>query len=199
MPDRIADHYARHAHAFDAARSRTLIERAWLERFLRTLPRGGTILDLGCGGGEPIARFLIDHGTQLTGVDSSPGLIGLARTRFARQRWIEADMRSVNLDAAAYDGAIAWGCLFHLDHDDQVAMLARIAEWLRPGGSLLFNTGSEHGVRIGSFEGDPLFHASYSLDGYRMLLANCGFEVALHRRDDPDCGHATVWLARKAG
>mgnify|MGYP003517195631 CR=1 FL=1 len=50
MPDRIADLYQRHAHAFDAARRRSFPERQWLERFVRTIQRGGEIRDLGCGG-----------------------------------------------------------------------------------------------------------------------------------------------------
>lgn len=68
--DRTIGLYERHARAFDLGRGRSLIERPWLERFLALVPRGGSVLDLGCGSGEPIARHLMAAG--YTGVDSSP-------------------------------------------------------------------------------------------------------------------------------
>ncbi len=56
MPHRIIDLYQRHAAAFDAARRNSFPERTWFERFERMLPAKAELLDLGCGGGEPIAR-----------------------------------------------------------------------------------------------------------------------------------------------
>ena len=53
-----------------AQRGRDLHERSWLDRFAAMLPEGGTILDIGCGVGEPIARYLIERGFAVTGVDS---------------------------------------------------------------------------------------------------------------------------------
>jgi cyclopropane fatty-acyl-phospholipid synthase-like methyltransferase len=40
---------------------------------------GGSILDLGCGMGEPIARYFIRVGYQVTGVDSSAAMIALCQ------------------------------------------------------------------------------------------------------------------------
>jgi SAM-dependent methyltransferase len=50
--DRIIGLYQRHAHEFDRERWRNLFERPWLDRFAALLPRGGSILDLGCGSGN---------------------------------------------------------------------------------------------------------------------------------------------------
>jgi hypothetical protein len=60
--DRIVDLYARRAADWDADRGRDLFEKPWLDRFLALIPEGGTILDLGCGMGEPIAAHLIGQG-----------------------------------------------------------------------------------------------------------------------------------------
>ena len=52
----IIDLYERHARAFDADRSgKTLVERAWLDRFRGVAGEGASVLDLGCGAGEPMA------------------------------------------------------------------------------------------------------------------------------------------------
>ena len=57
--ENIIDLYQRHAHAFDAERGRSLFEKPWLDRFRDLLPPRGSILDLGCGSAEPIARHFI--------------------------------------------------------------------------------------------------------------------------------------------
>ena len=197
MPDRIADLYQRHALAFDAARRRSFPERAWLDRFARSIPSGGEVLDLGCGGGEPVARYLVDRGYRLTGVDIAPSMVKLARTRFARHRWIEADMRKFGAESNAYDGIIAWSSLFHLDQAAQEKLIPRIASWLKRGGVALFNTGPDNGIRIGAFEGEELFHASLAPGEYRALFARSGLAVIGNVIEDASCGGMTVWLVGK--
>jgi hypothetical protein len=60
--------YRRNAVHFDAERPRSLFERPWLDRLRALLPDGGTLLDIGCGMGEPIARYFIEAGsTRPTG------------------------------------------------------------------------------------------------------------------------------------
>jgi ubiquinone/menaquinone biosynthesis C-methylase UbiE len=42
------------AREWDEARGRNLFERGWLDRFTALLPPGGSVLDIGCGSGEPM-------------------------------------------------------------------------------------------------------------------------------------------------
>ena len=79
--DRIIGLYQRHAHDFDRERSRNLFERPWLDRFAALVGRGGSILDIGCGSGEPIARHFIESGYLLTGINSSRAMIDLCGSR----------------------------------------------------------------------------------------------------------------------
>lgn len=195
MHDRIIGLYEENAAAWDTLRSRVLDEREWLDRFTALLPDGGSILDLGCGMGEPIARHVIEAGYRLTGIDSSPSLIAMAKDRFPEQQWIVGDMRELALEER-FDGVVAWHSSFHLSPDDQRPMIARFAAHLRPGGMLMFTSGPEHGEAIGEWQGEPLYHASLAPEEYRALLDANGFDVVAHRIDDPDCGGATIWLAR---
>lgn len=197
MPNRIAELYQRHASAFDAARRASFPERVWLERFERLLPKGAEILDLGCGGGEPIARFLVDQGHHLTGVDTSSTLIALARTRFARHKWLEADMMRFGGDSGAYDGILAWCSLFHLEVDQQEKLIRRMSIWLRKGGVAMFNTGPANGTAMGQFEGEELFHASLAPAEYNAIFAECGLTLINHVIEDASCGGFTVWLVGK--
>src|SRR5712692_389575 len=104
---RVAELYERHAKAWDEERGRCLFEKPWLDRFLALVPKEGSILDIGCGSAEPIARSFIEQGYEVTGADSSPSLIDICIRRFPMQRWIVADMRELCLNAR-FDGIIAW-------------------------------------------------------------------------------------------
>ena len=126
LPERIIDLYERHARAFDRERGRSLSERGWLDRFRGIAGPGATILDIGCGSGEPIARYLIAAGHNVTGVDSAETMIAICRERFPAQSWTVADMRCLAL-GRRFGGILAWDSFFHLTQDDQRAMFAIFA------------------------------------------------------------------------
>ena len=176
-------------------RGRDLFEKPWLDRFLAFLPPGGTLLDLGCGMGEPIARYFIENGFQVTGCDSSSSLIKMCRRRFPEHHWIVSDMRALDLQQR-FDGVIVWHSSFHLAPDDQRSLFPRLAKYTRSGGYLMFTSGHDEGVGIGEWQGEPLYHASLAPEEYRALLDANGFAVVESRLRDPECGDATVWLAQ---
>ncbi len=193
--DRIIDLYERHAFDYAADRGRVCWnESAWLERFTALLPRGATILDIGCGSGEPIARYLIDQGFTVEGVDTSPTLITLCRERFPQRCWEVADMRTLSL-GKTFHGLLAWDSFFHLSPDDQRRMFPVFRRHAAPAAILMFTSGTSHGEAIGSYHGEPLYHASLAPQEYRTLLESNGFDVMAHTVEDPDCGGHTIWLA----
>lgn len=187
--------YERHAQAFDGDRGKALFERGWLDRFRAVAGEGRAILDIGCGSGEPIARYLIAAGHPLTGVDSSARMIGMCRVRFPDHAWIVADMRTLALPSR-FGGLVAWDSFFHLTHDAQRAMFAVFRALAEPGAALLFTSGAEHGEAIGSYRGEALYHASLAPAEYRALLDAHGFRVVDHVANDPACGGHTIWLAQ---
>lgn len=191
---RIVDLYEENAAAWDRMRGRDLHEAPWLERFAASLPAGGSILDLGCGMGEPVARWFVERGFAVTGVDSSPSLLAMARGRFPAHEWIAADMRALDL-GRRFDGLIAWHSLFHLSAEDQRPMFPRFAAHLRPGALLMFTSGHAAGIRIGEWMGEPLYHCSLAPADYRALMKANGFGRITGKRRDPGGGGATVWLA----
>ncbi len=62
--------------------------------------------------------------------------------------------------------------------------------------ALMFTSGPAYGEAVGTYEGEPLYHASLDGAEYRTLLDESGFEVVEHIVEDPDCGGHTVWLAQ---
>ena len=196
--DNIIALYERRAHEWVSDRSRqsVFIEQAWLDRFRALIKPRGTVLDLGCGPGKPMAAYLLAQGFDICGVDSSPTMISLAQGNYPDREWIVADMRALSLGRTV-DGVMAWDSFFHLNYDDQRQMFPIFRAHAKPGAPLLFTSGPQHGEAIGSFRGEPLYHASLSPDEYRALFAENGFECVAEKMEDPECGLHSVWLARR--
>jgi cyclopropane fatty-acyl-phospholipid synthase-like methyltransferase len=194
--ERIIPLYEENAAAWDQQRGRDLFEKPWLDRFTSLLPPGGSILDLGCGMAEPIARYLISQGFSLTGVDSSPSLIALGKQRFPAHTWIVSDMRTLSLPRT-FDGILAWHSFFHLSPENQRPMFPRFASLSHPNTALMFTSGHSHGHAIGTWQNEPLYHGSLAPAEYHILLTNNQFTVLHHVVSDPTCGHATIWLAQR--
>jgi cyclopropane fatty-acyl-phospholipid synthase-like methyltransferase len=194
--DKVIDLYDRHARDYVAdRRSVGCNESAWLDRFSALLRQGSSILDIGCGSGEPVARYLIEQGFAVDGVDASPTLISVCREHFPQRSWHVADMRALALQDT-FDGLLAWDSFFHLTHYDQRRMFPTFKRHASPHAALMFTTGTSHGESIGSYRGEPLYHASLAPEEYRALLKSNGFRVVADIVEDPNCGGHTVWLAQ---
>ena len=194
--DNVITLYNTHHKEWRAQRHTDLFEKNWLDRFCKALPHHGRrVLDLGCGSGEPIARYLINQGCKLTGIDGAANLINDANNNFPEHCWLSADMRELPI-LEPFDGIVAWHSFFHLNPADQRKMFKIFKSNLKPGGALLFTSGIDFGVALGCFAGEPLYHSSLDSQEYRDLLAHNGFDVLAHVPEDKDCHGATVWLAQ---
>lgn len=187
--------YEAHARAFDRDRGRSLMERGYLTDVVNRLRPKARVLDLGCGAGEPIARFFIERGFELTGVDAAPEMLVMCRERFPHAIWVEANMRGLVLPVQ-FDAVVAWDSFFHLARDEQRAMFPTFAKHVARNGLLLFTSGPRDGEVLGDLYGNPLYHASLAPAEYGSLLQSSGFLVLHYQEEDPQCGGHTVWVAQ---
>ncbi|ETX13020.1 methyltransferase [Roseivivax halodurans JCM 10272] len=194
--DSIIGIYRRHGAAWAKARGTKLTEGVWLDRFIRMVRPGASVLDIGCGSGEPIARHVCSHGHSVTGVDASPEMIALFGANLPSETTELADMRSLNL-GLTFGGLIAWDSFFHLTPEDQRLMFPVFRRHAATEAPLLFTSGPAFGEAIGTLEREPLYHASLDPDEYRRLLNENGFDVVAFVAEDPACTGHSVWLARR--
>ena len=111
-------------------------------------------------------------------------MIDVCRRHFPKQEWIVADMRKLAL-RRKFSGILAWDSFFHLCHDDQRNMFPVFREHAAPRAALMFTSGPAHGEAIGSFGGEPLYHASLDPAEYRSLLDRNGFRCGVACRRGP--------------
>ena len=124
------DYYDRNGEAFFAD-SINVDELPQRRRFIELLPRGGTVLEAGCGSGRD-ARYFAEQGFAVTAFDGSATMVRLASAHsgltvlhatFADMAWTQA-----------FDGVWACASLLHLPRAELVHAFARIFRALRPGG-----------------------------------------------------------------
>lgn len=188
--------YETQANAWDLHRSRSLTEKPWLDKFISDIKPGGAILDVGCGGGDPISRYLIERNFALTGVDAAIAMLNIARSRFPAMAWICQDMRELTLDRK-FDGIVAWDSFFHLNPAEQRFTLNRFFAHLKSDGALLLTVGYKAGEVLGHVEGQRVYHSSLSPSEYRSILIGAGFNEIEYVAQDRRCGLRSVLLAHR--
>jgi hypothetical protein len=75
-------------------------------------------------------------------------------------------------------------------------MFGIFAAHAAPAAIVMFNAGLGHGEAVGSYRGDPLYHASLDASEYEALLADSGFALLEHSINDVAKGGRIFWLAR---
>jgi SAM-dependent methyltransferase len=101
--------------------------------------RGKKVLDVGCGAGTDLARF-VKGGAVGTGVDISPSAVALATGNFAQQGLTadlrEADGERLPFDADTFDLVFAHGVVQYTANDR--ALVEECRRVLKPGGTAVF-------------------------------------------------------------
>ena len=141
--DESAAGYDTHAGEFMLLRTPSRVGVSDVRAWARTLPRPAEVLDLGCGHGVPISQALLDEGLDVFAVDASPTLLAAFRARFPGVPTECGPAEESPLFGRFFDGILAWGLVFLLGPDQQVALIERAASVLRPGGRFLFTSPAE--------------------------------------------------------
>jgi SAM-dependent methyltransferase/GNAT superfamily N-acetyltransferase len=197
--DSVKETYDKLASWFDEARTKDLsLEEKVLSFLEKNLSNNAKILDVGCGTGEPIARFFIERNYQLTGIDNSQSMLSYCRDRFPDNTWICMDMRKLALNQK-FDCIIAWHSFFHIQRNEQESVLRKFSDHLNTKGFLVFTSGVDNGEIWSNNGGEMLFHASLSPDEYKMILEKLNMNIVMNTISDPECGGATIWIAKKEG
>lgn len=172
----VAAGYDRCADAYAAARSDS--PPAELAALADRLEPGAEVLDIGCGCGLPVTRYLASR-FAVTGVDISERQIALARNNVSAARLIHGDIMDQRFPPASFDAIVIAYALFHLPRAEHDALIRRMSGWSKAGG-LAFVTVATEPEAVGredDFFGSPMVWSSYSRDEYPPMFAAHGFRV----------------------
>jgi cyclopropane fatty-acyl-phospholipid synthase-like methyltransferase len=164
----------------------------------------GNLLDLGCGAGEPFARWFLDRGWNVTGVDFSAEMLERAHRHAPEMKTICADMCEVEFDKSTFDVIISIYSLFHVPRESHLHLFQNWQKWLRPSGKVLFTyatreyTGHEEFDGNKEFLGEQLFYSHDSESTLMRKLQQSGFTIqpAIKREIG---GETFLWVTATKG
>ncbi|MGH8218138.1 MAG: class I SAM-dependent methyltransferase [Steroidobacteraceae bacterium] len=107
------------AGEFIAHRARSRIGVGVVRAWAQYLPRGASILDLGCGSGVPISEALMDDGFVVYGIDASPTLVAAFRERLPSAPVACEPAETSQMFGRTFDGILAVGLMFLLPEGTQ--------------------------------------------------------------------------------
>ena len=139
-----------------------------VRKWAKTLPRGGSVIDLGCGPGFPITVVLVEEGLQVFGVDAAPSFVAAFQRNLPGTPIICESVLESKLFDRTFDGVLSIGLMFILKAEEQHRLIQRFAEILVPGGRLLFTSTAKPAVWNDGMTG--LESISLGAEEYRKLL-----------------------------
>ncbi|MGV6839782.1 MAG: class I SAM-dependent methyltransferase [Planktomarina sp.] len=144
---------------------------AALIRFMDALPKGGRILDLGCGPGSSAAK-MAREGFDVLAMDASLEMVKAAG-QFDGVTAIQGTFDDIP-NAPKFDGIFANFSLLHADRDDFSRHIAQIHGALVTGG--MFHIGMKLGTGAAR-DGLGRFYTYYTVPELMDILENAGFTV----------------------
>jgi len=106
----------------------------WRRFLVSRVPPGATVLDVATGTGA-VARALLERGSDVTGLDQSPGMLAVARARLGdRVRFVEGRAERLPFEDASFDALTFTYLLRYVDEPGDV--LRELARVVRPGGTI---------------------------------------------------------------
>ena len=165
-----------------------------LATFIATLPKGGHVLDLGCGPGTS-ARHMARAGLNVTATDASEQMIALAAKidGVAARLAVFDDLDEVD----TYDGVWANFSLLHAPRADFPRHLLAIHKALKPGGLFHIAVKAGDGASRDTIGRHYTYYTEAALTDY---LVKAGFSVGPYRRgrDKGLSGEDADWISTTA-
>lgn len=145
---------SRFANAFTYGRAKI---DAMVDDLFRAAPKGGKILDVGCGTGEHLKRAL-SHGLGAYGVEPAPAMLETARREVPQGTIEQGVATKLPFPDGTFDVVIMIEVLRYLHRSDVREALGEALRVLRPGGKLLVTL-----VNRWSLDGFYLLHRGRQL------------------------------------
>jgi cyclopropane fatty-acyl-phospholipid synthase-like methyltransferase len=166
-----------YARVFRVRKILTDFERRFFDSFLALLPGRPQIVDFGCGTGVPYDKYLVEHGSVLTGLDICRKHLSQAKKNIPEATFIEADFASWEPDQK-FDALVSLFAIFHIPRREHEALLRRIAETINSNGVLLCTLAAQEVEQEEpDWLGAPMAWSSYAPDFYLSSLEKLGFNI----------------------
>lgn len=165
--------------AIDYSKHRDLFaNEKYLEDLAKNLSEGASILDIGCGSGIPIDKYLLKKGFNVTGIDISDEQIKLARNNLPQGNFLVKDMTDANFSENSFDAVVSFYAIFHIPKEEHLLLFKKLNSFIKSGGFLLITMGAgEWEGTEDDFHGTKMFWSHFGREKNIELVKEAGFEI----------------------
>lgn len=167
--NKIAKEYQANCHSFDNKKE--------IEKFVSLLPKSAKVLDVGCGAGVPVTKFLVESGFDVTGVDFSEGMLKLARKNVPKAKFIKKDMTELDFKNNSFDGLTACYSITHVPREKHFSLFQSFHKILKPKGVMLVSLGPDEWEGTDEYYGAEMFWSHYSPEESLQIIKDAGFQI----------------------
>ncbi len=169
------------------ARQRTIWDnKKELDDLVNLLPKHSKILDVGCGAGIPVAKFLINKGFEVVGVDTSKSMLKLAKKNVPEARFYNMNMTKLKFPENTFDAITCFYSISHVPRRYHSKILSKFFRLLKPKGFLLISTGlTETKSYVGDWFGAEMYWSHFDKQTNLKLIKKAKFKIIWHRSVGP--------------
>lgn len=172
----------------------------YLERLVKLLKSGSTILDIGCGAGVPVDKYLVGRGFRVIGIDISEKQIELAKKNVPQAFYKTKDMSELQYGEYQVDGVISFYAIFHTPREQHKELFKKINSFLPKDGLILVTMGAgEWEGTEEDFHGTKMWWSHYGAEKNKEIIKKAGFKILLDEIDTSGNEKHQVVLAYKIG
>ena len=171
--NKIAEEYNEQREKFDNTKE--------IQEFIDHLPKGSTVLDIGCGSGIPVLKRLVSEGYDAKGVDFSEGMLEIARRNVPEVELIHGDILKTEFKPASFDGIISTYAIIHIHKSQHQLVYNKIHEWLKSGGVMLVCTAHSEWEEIAEYHGVDMAWSHPAPGASLEMVKKAGFEIIFEK------------------
>ncbi len=184
-----ADNYHHHFGTGGAGVSNNESAAKRFSKFIERIPKGGHILDAGCGTGR-FVRYFIESGYEVTGIDYSKAMLAIAIKENPGARFHVMDLRNLDFDSEMFHGVWNVATLVHLDESEALTVIKETNRVLKEGGPFFLATRTRESYFFSneeSTEGGKFLVHYHSPKNLKSMLDQTGFHID-ELKVEPDDG-----------
>ncbi len=175
----IEDGYNQIAELYHSNRlAKKEINNKYFDELFHFFPETAKLLDLGCGGGQPLTAYFADKGFNVVGVDISPKMIEIAKKQIPQGKFFVSDMNECQFGDEEFDAIVSAFAIIHVPQEKQSSLFKKMFKWLKKDGTAFLVLGNQAVKdRTENFHGVQMYWSHFGKEGYREIIDKVGFKL----------------------
>jgi ubiquinone/menaquinone biosynthesis C-methylase UbiE len=175
----VEDTYSKIAQIYADAFFNDTRDLPFIKQLAARLKPGDRVLDLGCGPGQ-FSKWLSEQGFAVEGIDNSPEMLAIARSKVPAVSFRQMDMRQLDFADHSFHAVLSAYSIIHIPSSELPGVLLEIRRVLKPGGLALFITQQGEPDRVVDdplLEGTKVFVNFFAKNRLNQFLSDADFKM----------------------